>query len=819
MTDNDIYVNYDQHLKGKRKRVYETYGSNIILDLKKTIISKLEKYDNSILKLKGESLSKFISIALVNLSFVMTRLNKKHKNNVLINENDLSTISILNDVKYSVTINDIILYILVLSDINELALNNKFKNFYELIQMYKEDIIHDSSNKKRRLNKRITFYEASDADMDSFINDLEDDISHKNTSGLPPPDDDDDYDDEEDDDYDEDDEDIEYDYDYKPSLVSKDSKKFINQIFKTDTDNAEDEIMNYYLKLNKKDQEDALNTINQITSNQLKNKPIVFKIMELPLDITQKNHILKQYVHLIKSRHPEQKLTSWFDSLMTIPFGVYTNQNKLIAKNPILFLKKLETEMNKAVYGHDEAKRQIIQMMGQQIKNPNCKGNVLGIYGVHGSGKTSLVKEGIAKALGKPFVFISLGGATDASFLEGHSYTYEGSIYGRIVNGLIASKCMDPIIYFDELDKISKTPKGDEIANILVHLTDPIQNSHFRDKYFHGIDIDLSKATIIFSFNDPSNVNPILLDRITLVETKFLMLSQKLHIGLKYLLPEIMKDMGLDKDNINISEDIIKFIIESYTNEGGVRKLKSILYNIVREINLAVLLKTKINDQYIRYPFTLNRDHIKFFLKHKMEITQDKIHEQPKVGVINGLFASSNGCGGILPIQVLWMPSNIPLKLKATGNLKKVIKESTEVACSLAWNLLSDELKNKYSKEWNKKPNGFHIHCPDGSVPKDGPSAGTALTIVLYSLMSNKKIRNDLAITGEINLEGKVTAIGGLEEKLEGAKKAGVKTVLFPKENEKHLEKIKERNPTLLDNNFKAISIESIDDAIKYALV
>ena len=193
--------------------------------------------------------------------------------------------------------------------------------------------------------------------------------------------------------------------------------------------------------------------------------------------------------------------------------------------------------MDNAVYGHNEAKRQIIQMMGQQIRNPNSKGNMLGIWGPPGNGKTSLIKEGIAKAMNKPFIFISLGGATDSSFLEGHSYTYEGSIYGRIVDGLITSKCMDPIIYFDELDKISKTSRGEEISNILVHLTDPVQNSHFRDKYFHGIDIDLSRATMIFSFNDPQNINPILMDRITTVETKYLLLPQKIYIAMNYLLP------------------------------------------------------------------------------------------------------------------------------------------------------------------------------------------------------------------------------------------------------------------------------------------
>jgi hypothetical protein len=271
--------------------------------------------------------------------------------------------------------------------------------------------------------------------------------------------------------------------------------------------------------------------IKEINNYQSTTEPMLFQILNTPVSLCQKNIMLKTYTGLILSRTPEKKLKTWFEALMTIPFGKFKgiNLKEIKSKKVKNFLDNLQTVMDQAVYGHDEAKRHILQMMGQQVRNPNSKGNMLGIWGPPGNGKTTIIKEGIAKAMDKPFIFISLGGATDSSFLEGHSYTYEGSIYGRIADGLITSKCMDPIIYFDELDKISKTPKGDEISNILVHLTDPVQNTHFRDKYFHGIDIDLSKATMIFSFNDPYNVNPILMDRITTVETKYLLLPQKIY--------------------------------------------------------------------------------------------------------------------------------------------------------------------------------------------------------------------------------------------------------------------------------------------------
>jgi ATP-dependent Lon protease len=378
---------------------------------------------------------------------------------------------------------------------------------------------------------------------------------------------------------------------------------------------------------------------------------------------------------------------------------------------------------------------------------------------------------------------------------------------------------MDPIIYFDELDKISKTHKGDEITNILVHLTDPVQNTHFRDKYFHGIDIDLSRATMIFSFNDPHNVNPILLDRITTVETKYLMISQKVHIASNYLLPEMMKEMGLQKNDVVLDDETIRHIINSYTHEGGVRKLKSLLYSIVRELNLANLIKGSIDKDIVKFPFRVEKRHVKTLLKHRMEIDPDKIHHGDKAGVVNGLWANSLGNGGLLEIETMLVPATSFLSVKATGHLEKVIKESTEVATSLAWNYLPDDVKTKYLADAKEKPLGIHIHCPDGATPKDGPSAGAALTLAIYSLLTNRKIKHDIAMTGEINLEGQVTAIGGLEEKLEGAKRAGVKMVLFPKENIKHLEKIKERNTTLIDDNFKVVPIESFDEVLKYSLI
>jgi ATP-dependent Lon protease len=378
---------------------------------------------------------------------------------------------------------------------------------------------------------------------------------------------------------------------------------------------------------------------------------------------------------------------------------------------------------------------------------------------------------------------------------------------------------MNPIIYFDELDKVSKTHKGDEIINLLIHLTDPVQNFHFRDKYFHGIDLDLSKATFIFSYNDPSLINHVLLDRITQVETKYLLINQKIYISQNYLIPNILKEIGFQDKAVNITDKLIVYIIDKYTNEGGIRKLKEIFFCIMREINVANLTKTKLDNKLIKFPYQITESNIISILKYKNEMNGETINNIDKYGVINGMYATTNGIGGIMPIEVLWIPTSLPYEIKATGNLLQVIKESTSVASSLAFNYLDKKKQDEYLKQWKDKPRGLHIHCPEGSTPKDGPSAGTALTVAIYSMLIKKKIKHDIAITGEINLQGQVTAIGGLENKLEGAKKAGVKLALFPKQNQKDIEKIKKRNPTLIDENFKVQFIETIDDAIKYAII
>ena len=486
---------------------------------------------------------------------------------------------------------------------------------------------------------------------------------------------------------------------------------------------------------------------------------------------------------------------------------------------------QVKENLDDAIFGHDLAKRQIERIVGQWI-NGEHQGYCFGFEGPPGVGKTSLAKYGLAKCLKdaegncRPFAFIALGGSTNGSTLVGHNYTYVGSQWGRIVDILISKKCMNPIIYIDELDKVSRTERGKEIIGILTHLIDTTQNENFQDKYFQGIDLNLSKALFIFSYNDVNSIDRVLLDRIHRVKFKHLSLEEKLVIVNRHLLPEIYKKTGID-NMITFSDDIIKFIIRTYTRESGVRKLKEILFEIVGEVNLEFLQ----SDGNFKIPIVITEKAItEKYLKDRHQVMEKKIHDSPSVGIICGLWANALGMGGMLPIEGKFYPHSTFMELKLTGMQGDVMKESMNVAKTLAWQLTTPKMREKIVKRLNdptiKMSNGIHIHCPEGATPKDGPSAGTAITSLIYSLLNNKKIRNDIAITGEITLQGKVTAIGGLDLKILGGIRSGVKEFLFPKENEKDfnkfMDKYKEKE---IIKGIKFNMVEKITDVFKIIFI
>lgn len=343
---------------------------------------------------------------------------------------------------------------------------------------------------------------------------------------------------------------------------------------------------------------DELNDINNYYNNFT--TPYKIQLLETPFIPKDIKAIAYRKINMFQNMDPSTgeyyKLKNWVDGFMRIPFGKYSSLPVILNRDGIdscsKFMNKSISILHEAVYGMNDVKMQIMQMLGQWISNPSAIGTSLAIKGPMGTGKTTLVKNGISKILGREFAFISLGGATDSSYLEGHSYTYEGSLWGKIIDILIQTKTMNPIIYFDELDKISDTPKGEEIIGILTHLTDTSQNSKFYDKYFSDLHFDLSKAIFIFSYNHEEKINPILKDRMFCVETIGYNTLEKTIISNDYLIPTIINQVNIQNSDIIFNNDNIKYIIENYTNkEQGVRNLKRCLELIYTKCNLYRFIK------------------------------------------------------------------------------------------------------------------------------------------------------------------------------------------------------------------------------------
>ena len=397
-------------------------------------------------------------------------------------------------------------------------------------------------------------------------------------------------------------------------------------LIEKNTNNSEDAEIEYFHYLSNNSKKELISHTEQIYRLSDNEKPLRFKIIDSNMDIRTKSLAISNIDKLSEmdvSTGEYSKMNNWITGLINIPFGKYAqlpvnNESSDFDKRE--FIADTFTTLDKAIYGHLEAKTHILQVIGKWIKNPNSGGNVLAIQGPMGNGKTTLVKDGISKALNRPFAFIALGGASDAAYFDGHCYTYEGSNWGRIVQIIQDSKCMNPVFYFDELDKISDTHKGEEIIHLLTHLTDSSQNSLFQDNYFPGIYIDLSKALFIFSYNDENRINKILKDRMYTIQTKGFNTKDKINISRNYLLPNIFKTYSFSPEEIVITDDIITKIIDKYTaKEEGVRNLNRCIETIISKINIFNLTNDKVNLSFtikdFSLPFTVNDKHLEILLK------------------------------------------------------------------------------------------------------------------------------------------------------------------------------------------------------------
>jgi ATP-dependent Lon protease len=381
----------------------------------------------------------------------------------------------------------------------------------------------------------------------------------------------------------------------------------------------------HYLKtLPENRQITIVDELEQLMQTSQKPPPVLMSLLEKNVPFETKKIAYKK-ISTLNSTSPGSseyvKLKSWVDAFLQVPFGKYTSLPVTCADGQSKceeFIESTNNILNNTIFGHNDTKLQLLELIGQWMVNPDSVGNAIAIHGPPGTGKTSLVKNGISKILGRPFTFISLGGSCDGSLLEGHGYTYEGSTCGRIIQTLIDCQCMNPVFYFDELDKVSATPKGEEVNAILAKLTDPSQNSEFHDRYFSGIKFDMSRCLFVFSYNDDSKINPILKDRLRKIYTCGYTTDEKTTIATDYIIPRTALTYLFNPNDVQWSPEIIHHIISRYcSQEEGVREMKRCIEKIFSILNLSRLSPNNVRLKPFQLSPLLTKDIVNRLLDKK----------------------------------------------------------------------------------------------------------------------------------------------------------------------------------------------------------
>ncbi|MDK0599858.1 endopeptidase La [Clostridium perfringens] len=480
---------------------------------------------------------------------------------------------------------------------------------------------------------------------------------------------------------------------------------------------------------------------------------------------------------------------TYLENLLDMPWGEFTEDT--------LNIKDARKVLDKDHYGLKDVKDRILEYLAvKQISN-SLRGPILCLVGPPGVGKTSIAKS-VATSLNRKFVRMSLGGVRDEADIRGHRRTYVGAIPGRIVTGLKEAKSMNPVFLLDEIDKLGMDFKGNP-ADALLEVFDNEQNKTFRDHYLE-VDVDLSEVMFITTANSLDGIPRPLLDRMELIEVSGYTYEEKFRIAKKYLLPKVLKEHGVDNKIITISDSALKLIIDSYTRESGVRNLQRQIANVIRKGIKDIIEKDKKN-------LNISTKLVEKYLGPKI-FSYEEIDKEDKVGVVTGMAWTAYG-GDTLPVEVMVMDGKGRLEL--TGQLGDVMKESAKAAYSY----VRAHMKELGIKDEFYSKKDIHIHAPEGAVPKDGPSAGVTMTTALVSALTGKKVKHNVAMTGEITLTGKVLAIGGLKEKCLAARRVGIDTVIVPKENEKDVIKL----PKIVKDSLNIILADKIDDVLENALV
>ena len=515
-------------------------------------------------------------------------------------------------------------------------------------------------------------------------------------------------------------------------------------------------------------------------------------IMELKLDEKSKEKLLKEADKLTKLPPSSQEafvIKNYLDTVLDLPWGKYTKAK--------LSMEKAEAVLEKDHYGLKKVKERILEFLAVHMLNPEIKGQIICLAGPPGIGKTSIAKS-IAKAMGRKYARVSLGGVRDEADIRGHRKTYVGAMPGRIITAISQAGSANPLILFDEIDKLCSDIKGDP-SSAMLEVLDAEQNNAFRD-HFIEVPFDLSKAVFITTANNVGAIPAPLLDRMEVIELPSYTAEEKFHIAKEHLIPKQLKEHGLKASQLKISDDAIDELIQYYTKEAGVRSLERSIASLCRKT-----AKRIAADEVKRV--TIKAKDINGYLGIRKYLG-DLSSKEDQVGVVNGLAWTSVG-GVLMPIEVITMKGTG--KIELTGSLGEVMKESSKIAVSYV-----RSIAEKYGIDPDFYKNiDLHIHAPEGAVPKDGPSAGVTMTTALVSALSGLKVRSDVAMTGEVTLHGKVLPIGGLREKTMAAYKSGIKTVIIPVANKPDLEEVDE----VVKNAITFVYAEELTGVLDTALI
>ncbi len=525
--------------------------------------------------------------------------------------------------------------------------------------------------------------------------------------------------------------------------------------------------------------------------DELKEK---IKHAKMPKDVEET--ALKELSRLEKMMpySPEATVVrTYLDWLISLPWSVKTKD--------VIDIHKAKKILDEDHYGLEKVKERVLEYLSVLKRVKKIKGPILCFVGPPGVGKTSIAKS-IARALGRNFVSVSLGGVRDEAEIRGHRRTYIGALPGRIIQWMRKAKSKNPVFLLDEIDKMGMDWRGDPSAALL-EVLDPEQNYRFVDHYL-DVEFDLSDVMFICTANVTYTISPTLLDRLEIIQFSGYTWEEKLQIAKKYLIPKELKNHGVNENEIEFTDEAIKEIIDHYTREAGVRNLEREIANIIRKVLKEIIMSEEAKKKRHKKVVIDKQDVSKYLGPPKF--IKESLAEND-VGVVTGLAWTEYG-GETLTIEVVKFKGSG--KLILTGKLGEVMQESAQAALSYIRSI-SDKLKIK--SDIFKKYD-LHVHIPEGAIPKDGPSAGVAIATAIASAVSSKKVKPGIAMTGEITLQGRILPIGGLKEKLIAAYREGIKTVYFPEANKKDLDEI----PEYVKNKIKLIPVKHIDQILKEVL-